>query len=60
MPSFYMDISNSKDYDTFSGYILKTIGRIPLEKEKITIEKYIITVEEMEGNRIKKYSIKQQ
>ena len=55
-----MDIPDSKDYDTFSGYVLKTIGRIPLEKEKIAIEKYIITVEEMDGNRIKKYNIKQQ
>jgi len=55
-----MYIPNSKNYDTFSGYVLKTIGRIPLEKEKITIEKYIITIEEMDGNRIKKYSIKQQ
>ena len=54
-----MDIPDSKDYDTFSGYVLKTIGRIPDEKEKITMEPYIITVEEMDGNRIKKYNIKQ-
>jgi CBS domain containing-hemolysin-like protein len=55
-----MDIPDLKDYDTFSGYILNTIGRIPKEKEKITIGTYIITVEEMDGNRIKKYRIKQQ
>ena len=55
-----MDIPDLKDYDTFSGYILNTIGRIPMEKEKITIGTYIITVEEMDGNRIKKYRIKQQ
>jgi CBS domain containing-hemolysin-like protein len=55
-----MDIPDSKDYDTFSGYILNTIGRIPKEKENITIGTYIITVEEMDGNRIKKYRIKQQ
>ena len=55
-----MDIPDLKEYDTFSGYILNTIGRIPKENEKITIESYIITVEEKEGNRIKKYSIKQQ
>jgi putative hemolysin len=55
-----MNIPDSKDYDTFSGYVLNTIGRIPTEKEKITIGKYVVTVEEMDGNRINKYSIKQQ
>ncbi len=55
-----MDIPDSKDYDTFSGYVLNIIGRIPIEKEQITIGTYIVTVEEMDGNRVKKYSIKQQ
>ncbi|MEA1946569.1 MAG: hemolysin family protein [Thermodesulfobacteriota bacterium] len=55
-----MDIPDSKDYDTFSGYVLNTIGRIPMEKEQIIIGTYIVTVEEMDGNRVKKYSIKQQ
>jgi len=55
-----MNIPDSKDYDTFSGYVLNTIGRIPSEKEKITVGKHIVTVEEMDGNRINKYSIKQQ
>lgn len=55
-----MNIPESKDYDTFSGYVLNTIGRIPSEKERINIGKYLVTVEEMDGNRIKKYSIKQQ
>ena len=55
-----MDIPDSKDYDTFSGYVLNTIGRIPKEKEKISIGAYIITVENMDGNRIKKYRITEQ
>ncbi len=55
-----MKIPDSKDYDTFSGYVLNTIGRIPQEKEKITIDTYVITVEEMDGNRINKYRIKEQ
>jgi len=55
-----MDIPDLKEYDTFSGYVLNAIGRIPKENEKIVIESYIITVEEKDGNRIKKYSIKQQ
>ena len=55
-----MEIPDSKDYDTFSGYVLNTIGRIPKEKEKFTFGHYNVTVEEMDGNRINKYSIKQQ
>jgi len=53
-----MNISDSKEYDTFSGYVLNTIGRIPDEKEKITIGSYLITVEEKDGNRIKEYNVK--
>ena len=53
-----MNILDSKEYDTFSGYVLNTIGRIPDEKEKITIGSYLITVEEKDGNRIKKYNVK--
>jgi len=55
-----MEIPDSKEYDTFSGYILNTIGRIPKEKEEIAIGSYIVTVEEMDGNRIKRYGIKEQ
>ncbi|MFH2218891.1 MAG: hemolysin family protein [Pseudomonadota bacterium] len=53
-----MEIPDSKDYDTFSGYVLDAIGRIPEEKEEITVGKYLVTVEEMDGNRIKKYTVK--
>jgi len=55
-----MDIPDSKDYDTFSGYVLNTIGRIPKEKEKITIGQFLIIVEEMDGNRINVYSIRKE
>jgi len=55
-----MNIPDLQDYDTFSGYVLNTIGRIPSEKEKITIGQFVVTVEEMDGNRINKYSVKQQ
>ena len=53
-----MNIPDSKEYDTFSGYVLNTIGRLPDEKEKITIGSYLITVEEKDGNRIKEYNVK--
>ncbi len=32
-----MDIPDSKDYDTFSGYVLNQIGRIPREKDEILL-----------------------
>jgi putative hemolysin len=53
-----MDISESKEYDTFSGYILEKIGRIPKEKEKITIGEFVITVKEMKGNRIRSFIVR--
>lgn len=54
-----MNIPDSKDYDTFSGYVLNTIERIPREKEEIPIGKFIITVKEMDGNRIREYLVRQ-
>ena len=54
-----MEIPDIKEYDTFSGYILDQIGRIPTEKEEIVVGSYVVTVEEKDGNRIIKYSVKQ-
>ena len=53
-----MDIPDSKEYDTFSGFILDKIGRIPKEKEKIVFETFVITVKAMEGNRLIEFIVK--
>jgi len=53
-----MNIPDLKEYDTFSGYVLDKIERIPLEKEEIQMGDFTITVKEMDGNRIKKYVVK--
>ena len=53
-----MNIPDTKEYDTFSGYVLDQIGRIPKEKEDIRIGDFIITVNEMDGTRIKEYIVK--
>ena len=53
-----MDIPDTKEYDTFSGYILDQIGRIPQEKENIELGEYIVTVNQMDGTRIKEYIVK--
>jgi putative hemolysin len=52
-----IDIPDTKDYDTFSGFVLHNIGRIPKEKEKISIGSLDVTVEEKDGNRIVKYIV---
>lgn len=54
-----MNISENGDYDTFSGYILDLIGRIPQEKEEITINDFVVTVKAKEGNRIREYVVRQ-
>jgi len=55
-----MEIPDTREYDTFSGFILDKIGKIPTEREKIVIDSFIITVEEKDGIRIIKYNVKQQ
>jgi len=55
-----MNIPDSADYDTFSGFILDNIERIPKENEEITIGKFRVTVKEMDGNRVKEYIVRQQ
>lgn len=54
-----MGIPDSKEYDTFSGYVLYTIGRIPRENEEIPLDGFLVTVKEIEGVRIKKYGVRQ-
>ena len=53
-----MDIPDTKEYDTFSGYILEQIGRIPQEKEDINLGDFVVTVNELDGTRIKEYIVK--
>jgi len=53
-----MNIPDTKEYDTFSGYVLEQIGRIPQEKEDISLGNFVVTVNEMDGTRIKEYIVK--
>ncbi|WP_419663743.1 conserved uncharacterized protein, DUF21 with CBS domain [Desulfosarcina variabilis str. Montpellier] len=54
-----MQIPETREYDTFSGFILDRIGRIPEEDEIFTIDGYKVTVLEMDGNRIKRYMVQE-
>ncbi|MBC2715761.1 MAG: HlyC/CorC family transporter [Desulfobacteraceae bacterium] len=56
--AIHMDIPESIEYETFSGYVLEQIGKIPQEKEQIVIDRYLITIKEMDGNRIKTFIVK--
>ncbi len=51
-------IPESEDYDTFSGYVLENIGRIPKENEKFSIDDIEVIVKKMEGNRIKSFLVR--
>ncbi len=53
-----MNIPDTSIYDTFSGYILDIIGKIPVENEKITLDGFVVIVKEMDGNRINKYIVR--
>lgn len=56
--AFDLNIEENGEYDTFSGFILEKIGRIPREKEKISLGKYLAIVKEKEGNRIREFILK--
>ncbi len=53
-----MNILDSKEFDTFSGYVLNQTGRIPRVNEEIPIGNFLVIVQEMDGNRVKQYRIK--
>ena len=53
-----MNIPDTGEYDTFSGYILNLIGRIPKEGERIAIGAFTVVVTEREGNRIVEYLVR--
>ena len=53
-----IEIPESNTYDTFSGFFLEQIGRIPKSGESIIINMWTLTVKDMDGNRIQSFIIK--
>lgn len=53
-------IPDSTTYDTFSGFFLEQIDRIPTAGESIILDKTKITVKEMDGNRIQSFIVKKE
>jgi putative hemolysin len=54
-----MNIQESGEYDTFSGYVLEQIGRIPTVNEEFIMGDFQVIVKSMDGNRIKEYLVRQ-
>lgn len=52
------NIPDLREYDTFSGYILDRIGKIPSVNEEIVLDEFRVVVKEIEGNRILEYIVK--
>jgi len=50
-------IPESGIYDTFSGFFLERIDRIPKAGESIIVNQWSITVKEMDGNRIQNFIV---
>lgn len=53
-----MSIPDIREYDTFSGYVLDSIGKIPSVNEEIVLGNFRVVVKEIEGNRIREYIVK--
>jgi len=52
-----INIPESKIYDTFSGFFLEKIDRIPKPGESIIVNQWSITVKDMDGNRIQNFIV---
>ncbi len=53
-------LPESNTYDTFSGFFLEQIGRIPQSGESIIVDKWTATVKDMDGNRIQSFILKKE
>jgi len=54
-----MNIPDSAEYDTFSGYVLEQIGRIPNENDEYALGDFLVIIKSMDGNRIKEFIVRQ-
>ena len=52
-----INIPDSTIYDTFSGFFLEQIDRIPKRGESIIVNQWEITVKDMDGNRIQNFIV---
>ncbi|MCG8564461.1 MAG: hemolysin family protein [Desulfobacterales bacterium] len=55
-----IELPESANYDTLSGFFLGQVERIPKDGEFIKIGKWTATVKEMDGNRIQSFILKKE
>lgn len=53
-----MNIPDTGEYDTFSGYVMNQTGRIPREEEEIPLGEFTAVVKTRKGNRIIEYKVR--
>jgi CBS domain containing-hemolysin-like protein len=53
-----MNIPDTGEYDTFSGYVMSQTGRIPREAEEIALGDFTAVVMNRQGNRILEYKVR--
>lgn len=53
-----MNIPDTGEYDTFSGYVMSQTGRIPREREEIPLGEFTVLVMTRVGNRILEYRVR--
>lgn len=53
-----LDIPESVNYDTISGFFLELVERIPNPGESIRMNNWVFSVKDMDGNRIQSFIIK--
>lgn len=54
LPGFRPSEGGNKDFQTLAGFIMKRLGRIPVEGELVSSDGYVFEVLDMDGHRIDK------
>ena len=54
LPGFRLNESESSEYQTLAGFVLKRLGHVPKEGETFTEQGYVFEVLDMDGHRVDK------
>ena len=54
LPGFRVEASDSKDYQTLAGFVVKRLGRLPKEGETFEEQGYVFEVLDMDRHRVDK------
>lgn len=54
MPDFKLHAGPEREYQTFGGFVLKQLGRMPVEGESFPHSGYHVEVIDMDGHRVDK------